>query len=181
MFSGVRVASPAACPPATCTSMVAAAPTPSRTSSSGRRGQRATAPSTSAVTASATAWLISLLPVEEPSRSPKATPMRECSATIIAASPATARTSAPPSRGRGGPASRRRNTSRLLATAPTSRMSPQSNAERPATPSTEGDGEVAAAGAPLEMADGGCTPIPKANEPLVRCPSALDTVRQLTV
>src|SRR6266498_1363768 len=122
--------------------MVAAAATPSRTSSSGRRGQRATAPSTSAVTASTTAWLISLLPVGEPSRSPKATPTRECSATIIAASPAAARASAPPSRGRGGPSSRRRKTSRLLATAPTSRMSPQSNAHRPATPSTDGERAV---------------------------------------
>jgi hypothetical protein len=177
----VRVASPDACPPATCTSMVAAAPAPSSQSNSVRRGQRATAPRTIAVTSRTMPWLISLPPVGEPSRSPRETPTRECSATTIATSPAADRASAPPSSGSGGALARRRKTSRLLATAPTSRMSPQSSAQRPATPSTEGDGELAAAGAPPEAAEGGCTPMPKANEPLVRCPSALDTVRQLTV
>src|SRR5215471_17596200 len=70
-----------------------------------------------------------------------------------------------------------------VAPAAASSASPQYSSHRPAT--AAGDGaepsellfEARAAAAP----EGGWTPMPKANEPPVTCPSTFDTVRQPTV
>ena len=79
--------------------------------------------------------------------------------------------------------SRHPKTSIPVAPAAASSASPQYSSHRPAT--ATGDGAEPVGGEPplaaAETPEGGWTPMPKAKEPPVTCPSTFDTVRQLTV
>jgi hypothetical protein len=122
-------------------------------------------------------------PVVEPSTPARDTPASARAAAVIATRPPAAAAMASPRSRSGRPGRRPPNTSRPVAAAPTSRVSPQYQAQRPATASrlraatlrtsaTAWDG--GSAGAPA-------APTPNPKTPSVRCPSTAETIRQVTV
>ena len=115
----------------------------------------------------------------EPSRSPTETPASAWAATVIATSPPPAAATAGPSSQAGRLGSRPPKTSRPVAAAPTSRPSPQYQAQRPATASGAGPSPSRTSAAGRRGAE--AAPTPNANTPSVRWPSTVETIRQLTV
>ena len=81
------------------------------------------------------------------------------------------------------PGSRHPKTSGPVTPAAASSASPQYSSHRPATAAGDGAelGEPPFTACAAAAPDGAWTPMPKAKEPPVTCPSTFDTVRQLTV
>jgi hypothetical protein len=119
----------------------------------------------------------------EASTSPTETPASLPAASVMATRPAAADATASPSSGPGRPGRRPPKTSRPVAAAPTSRASPQYQAQRPATARAAGEWPARTSAAAWEGGSCGApaAPTPNPKTPSVRWPSTAETIRQLTV
>ena len=115
--------------------------------------------------------------------SARGTPASARAAAVIATSPAAEAARARARSRAGRPGRRPPNTSRPVAAAPTSRVRPQYQAQRPATAVGDRAGPVRTSATAWAAASWGApaAPTPKANTPSVRWPSTAETIRQLTV
>ena len=120
-----------------------------------------------------------------PNSSPNGTPAAARSEKIMMRMPAAASSHPAAITIRALPGSRHPKTSTPVAPAAASSASPQYSSHRPATATGDGvepaDSEPPCAPWAAAAPAGGWTPMPKAKEPPVTCPSTFDTVRQLTV